>query len=56
VATKSSVVDDVRPDLDLLVTVGRLWGGEAVARLRFSEEAPERESSRFAGLLGSFRS
>jgi hypothetical protein len=53
-ATKSSVIDGVRPDLDLLVTVGRLWGSEAVTRFRFGDVPVEREPSRLAGLLGSW--
>jgi hypothetical protein len=43
---KTSVPDVVRTDLDLLLTIGRLWGDEALARVRFADLAPE---SRFAG-------
>jgi hypothetical protein len=47
--------DNVRPDLDLLITVGRLWGDEALARVRFSDAAVARESSKFASLLVGLR-
>ena len=54
-ATRSSVVDIVRPELDLLVTVGRLWGSDAVGRIRFSDVSHEPAPSRLAGLLGGLR-
>jgi cell division GTPase FtsZ len=54
-ATKSSVIDHVRPDVDLLVTVGRLWGSDAVTRIRFGDVPVERGPSRLAGLLGGLR-
>jgi hypothetical protein len=54
-ATKSSVIDTVRPDLDLLVTVGRLWGSEAVTRIRFGDVPVVRGPSRLAGLLAGLR-
>jgi cell division GTPase FtsZ len=41
IASKTMVPDWVRPDLDLLVTVGRFWGADAVKRFRFVD-APER--------------
>src|SRR5262245_20450267 len=42
-AARSPVLDVVRPDLDLLIAVGRLWGGDSVKRFRFveSHERPE---------------
>lgn len=53
---KTSVPDTVRTDLDLLVTVGRLWGGEAVGRFRFTESPTNHEPSRLTTLLHSLRS
>jgi cell division GTPase FtsZ len=53
--SKTLVPDWIRPDLDLLITVGRLWGADAVKRLRFVE-APERhEPSMMESLLERFR-
>jgi cell division GTPase FtsZ len=37
IASTTSLADGVRPDMDLLITVGRLWGADAVKRIRFSE-------------------
>ena len=54
-ATNLSLADSVRPALDLLVTIGRLWGDGALARLRFSDAAALREPSKFAGLLVGLR-
>ena len=52
---KTIVPDWVRPDLDLLVTVGRFWGADAVKRFRFVE-APERhEPSMMESLLEKLR-
>lgn len=34
-AARLPVLDAVRPDLDLLIEVGRLWGAEGVKRFRF---------------------
>jgi cell division GTPase FtsZ len=56
IAAKTLVPDAVRPDLDLLITVGRFWGGDTVKRLRFVD-APERhEQSTVESLLQRFRS
>jgi cell division GTPase FtsZ len=53
--SKTIVPDWIRPDLDLLITVGRFWGADAVKRLRFVE-APERhEPSMMESLLHKFR-
>jgi len=53
--TGSTLVPDwVRPDLDLLIAVGRFWGADAVKRVRFVE-APERhEPSMMESLLQKF--
>jgi cell division GTPase FtsZ len=53
--SKTLVPDVVRPDLDLLITVGRFWGGDSVKRFRFVE-APERhEPFTVESLLQRFR-
>jgi len=36
-AARIPVLDVVRPDLDLLIAVGRLWGADSVKRFRFGE-------------------
>jgi cell division GTPase FtsZ len=54
VAARFSIPDTIRPDLDLLITIGRLWGGDAVERVRFSDALPK--PSRLAGLLQGLRS
>jgi len=53
--SKTFVPDVVRPDLDLLMTVGRFWGADAVKRFRFVE-APEqpRASSKVESLIDRF--
>jgi cell division GTPase FtsZ len=38
-AARVPVLDAVRPDLDLLIAVGRLWGADSVKRFRFGEPA-----------------
>ena len=42
-AARIPILDVVRPDLDLLIAVGRLWGADSVKRFRFDEshERPE---------------
>jgi cell division GTPase FtsZ len=53
--SKTFVPDWIRPDLDLLIAVGRFWGADAVKRLRFVE-APERhEPSMMESLLHKLR-
>jgi cell division GTPase FtsZ len=47
--------DNVRPDLDLLIMVGRFWGNEALARVRFSDAEAPRESSKLASFLVGLR-
>ena len=46
---------DRQPDVDLLTTVGRFWGPDAVKRFRFVEVPERREPSRVAALLDRFR-
>jgi cell division GTPase FtsZ len=55
IRAKTMLPDDVQADLDLLVTVGRFWGPEAVKRFQFVA-APERTGpSMVESLLGRFR-
>jgi hypothetical protein len=51
-----SVPEVVRADVELLKTVGRFWGGDAIGRFRFSEGSVRREPSTLMGLLQGFRS
>ena len=55
IGSKTMLPDWVRPDVDLLVTVGRFWGADAVKRFRFVD-APERhEPSMVENLLQRLR-
>jgi hypothetical protein len=52
--TRCPVDDEVRNDVDMLVTVGRLWGAGAVERFRYvdvDDHGPSRLSSLLHGLL-----
>jgi cell division GTPase FtsZ len=51
------VPEAMRIDLELILTIGRLWGEEALGRLRFTDDVPaDGGSSKLAGLLQGFRS
>ena len=54
VAVRFSIPDTVKPDLELLLTIGRLWADDAVQRVRFGDAVPR--ASRLGGLLQSLRS
>jgi cell division GTPase FtsZ len=55
IGAKTIVSDSIQPDLDLLITVGRFWGPDALTRFRFTN-APERQgSSMMESLLQKFR-
>jgi cell division GTPase FtsZ len=54
--SRTSVPEVIRPDLELLLTVGRLWGGEATGRFRFTENSPNHGQSKLVSLLQGFRS
>jgi cell division GTPase FtsZ len=58
ISSNSSVSDSIRPDLDLLLAVGRFWGADAVKRFRFANtpERHEPEPSVMGSLLDKFRS
>jgi cell division GTPase FtsZ len=47
------VPEAIRPDLELLLIVGRLWGDEAIGRLRFADESDG--SSRLGALIHGLR-
>ena len=51
-----SVSDVARPDLDLLITVGRFWGADAVKRVRFMEVSEPHRPSKVESLLDRFLS
>ena len=53
--TRTSVPDILRTDLDLLLTVGRLWGADSIRRFRFTNN-PQHEPSTFMSLLHGLRS
>jgi cell division GTPase FtsZ len=42
-AARMPVLDVVRPDMDLLIAVGRLWGADSVKRFRFGEPHERQE-------------
>jgi cell division GTPase FtsZ len=51
------VPDALRVDLELILTVGRLWGEQALSRLRFTDEGlAEGSASKLGALLREFRS
>jgi cell division GTPase FtsZ len=54
IASKMSLQDVVRPDLDLLITVGRFWGADAVKRFRFIEVPGPQRPTKVEGLLDRF--
>ena len=51
-----SIPEAARADIDLLISVGRLWGGDAIGRFQFAPIAANGERSRFVGLLQGLRS
>jgi cell division GTPase FtsZ len=56
IVSKTFVPELVRPDVDLLITVGRIWGAEALGRIRFIGGTERHESSTMESLLQRFRS
>lgn len=54
VLSDPTLADDVRADLQLMVTVSRLWGEEALNRFEFTPVADAGDSSRLAALLRPF--
>ena len=55
ISSKTTVPDWIRPDLDLLIAVGRFWGADAVKRFRFAEVPERHEPSMMESLLHKFR-
>ena len=55
VVKRVSLPEAARADVDLLMSVGRLWGGDAVGRFQFVAVAPNGERFGFAGLLHGLR-
>lgn len=56
VVGRVSVPEAARADIDLLMNVARLWGGDALGRFQFANVAQNGERSRFVGLLQGMRS
>jgi hypothetical protein len=54
-SSKTSVPDSIRPDLDLMIAVGRFWGADAVKRFRFADVPERHEPSMMDSLLHKFR-
>jgi cell division GTPase FtsZ len=53
---KTSTLAAIRPDLDLLLAVGRLWGEDGLRRLRFADATPNGTPTMLAGLFQGMRS
>ena len=51
VVRRTSLPDVARADVDLLMIVGRLWGADALQRLRFVDVSPPGEGFKLAALL-----
>jgi cell division GTPase FtsZ len=51
----TAVPDAIRPDLDLLIAVGRFWGADAVKRFHFVEVPERPEPSMMESLMHKFR-
>jgi hypothetical protein len=52
---RTSLPENVRSDVDLLIVVGRLWGGDALRRFHFAEPPPDGERFRLGALLQGLR-
>ena len=55
ISSTTAVPDGIRPDLDLLIAVGRFWGADAVKRFHFVELPERHEPSTMESLLHKFR-
>ena len=55
VAARSHLDEAARADIDLLITVSRLWGVAALERFEFVNESAATERSRLASALLGFR-
>ena len=56
IGSRMSFQDVARSDLDLLITVGRFWGADAVTKFRFVEVAELPQPSKVESVLDRFRS
>ena len=56
ICSSTFVPDAMRADLELILVVGRLWGEEALSRLRFVDDGSAEGTSKLGGLLQGFRS
>jgi hypothetical protein len=52
---KTSTLATIRPELDLLLAVGRFWGDEGLRRLRFTDPMPNGMAFTFATLFHGLR-
>jgi hypothetical protein len=52
---KTSTLATIRPDLDLLLAVGRLWGEDGLRRIRFTDPMPNATPTMLASLLQGVR-
>ena len=52
---KTSTLAAIRPELDLLLAVGRLWGEDGLRRLRFADATPNGTPTMLAGLFQGMR-
>jgi cell division GTPase FtsZ len=55
IGSQTSVPEGIRPDLDLLIAVGRFWGAEALKRFRFVDVPERHEPSMMNSLLHKLR-
>ena len=55
IRARTMLPDDVQADLDLLITVGRFWGPDAVKRFQFVAAPARSGPSRMESLLDRFR-
>ena len=56
IVKRVSLPDAARADIDVLMSVGRLWGGDALKLFHFVPLTPDGERSGFASLLQGLRS
>src|SRR5262245_250838 len=52
---KTSTLAAIRPDLDLLLAVGRLWGEDGLRRVPFADATPNGTQTMLAGLFQGMR-
>jgi cell division GTPase FtsZ len=52
---RTSVPDAVKADLDLLLAIGKLWGADALKRVRFADTPQSSDGSKLASLFQGLR-